>query len=114
MARDNLAVPAAGVGCERVFSTAGALYDHRKSYNPATFSALMMVRFHDQKENSQAKLDADLAAEEEMTTEDLNKEMEKRVSELQIVYNKHYISDDDDDESDIPQDTSTRRPIAVC
>ena len=30
--RDILAVPAAGVGGERVFSVAGALYDHRKNF----------------------------------------------------------------------------------
>jgi hypothetical protein len=114
MTRDNLAVSAADVECERIFNTAEALYDHRKSYNSIIFFALMMIRFHDQKKNSQTKLNADLAVEEEMIIEDLNKKMKKRVSELQIVYNKHYISDDDDDESDISQDTSTRRSIAIC
>ena len=59
VARDILAVPAAGVGCERVFSVAGALYDHRKNFHPDTFSAMMMVRFYDQKENADASLHVD-------------------------------------------------------
>ncbi len=63
MTRDNLAVSAADVECERIFNTAEALYDHRKSYNSIIFFALMMIRFHDQKKNSQAKLNADLTVE---------------------------------------------------
>ncbi len=114
MTRDNLAVSAAGVECERIFNTAEALYDHRKSYNSIIFFALMMIRFHDQKKNSQTKLNTDLTIEEEMIIENLNKKMKKRVSELQIVYNKHYINDDDDDENDIFQNTSIRRSIAIC
>ncbi len=41
-----------------------------------------MIRFHDQKKNSQTKLNADLAVEEEMIIENLNKKMKKRVNEL--------------------------------
>ncbi len=113
MSRDVLIVSTADVECERIFNTAEALYDHRKSYNSIIFFALMMIRFHDQKKNSQTRLDADLAVEKKLIIEDLNKKIKKRVSELQIVYNKHYISDDDD-ESDIFQDTSTRKSIAIC
>jgi hypothetical protein len=114
MTRDNLAVSAANVECERIFNIVEALYDHRKSYNSIIFFALMMIRFHDQKKNSQTKLNTDLTIEEEMIIENLNKKMKKRVSELQIVYNKHYINDDDDDENDIFQNTSIRRSIAIC
>jgi hypothetical protein len=107
-----LTISAADVNCERVFNFAEALYDHRKSYNSTIFFAMMMIRFHDQKKNSQAKLNADLAIEEKMINEDLNKKMKKRVSELQIVYNELYISDDDE-EDDNSQDTSTRRSTAI-
>jgi hypothetical protein len=82
MTRDNLAVSATNVECERVFNIVDALYDHRKSYNSIIFFALMMIRFHDQKKNSQTKLNADLAVEEEMIIENLNKKMKKRVNEL--------------------------------
>jgi hypothetical protein len=113
MSRDVLIVSTANVECERIFNIIEALYDHRKSYNSIIFFALMMIRFHDQKKNSQTRLNADLAVEEKLIIEDLNKKMKKRVSELQIVYNKHYINDDDD-ESDIFQNTSIQRSIAIC
>ena len=71
VARDILAVPAAGVGCERVFSVAGALYDYRKNFHPDTFSAMIMVRFYDQKENADTSLHVDLEEEESMSVEDL-------------------------------------------
>jgi hypothetical protein len=113
MSRDVLIVSAAEVECERIFNITEALYDHRKSYNSIIFFALIMIRFHDQKKNSQTRLNADFAVEEKLIIEDLNKNIKKRVNELQIVYNKHYISDDDD-ESDISQDTSIRKSIAIC
>jgi hypothetical protein len=113
MSRDVLIVSAANVECERIFNIVETLYDPRKSYNLIIFFILMMIRFHDQKKNSQARLNANLAVEEKLIIEDLNKKMKKRVCELQIVYNKHYISDDDD-ESDIFQNTSIRKSITIC
>jgi hypothetical protein len=88
MRRDMLAISATNVNCERVFNIAEALYDHRKSYNSIIFFAMMMIRFHDQKKNSQTKLNANLAVEEKMIIENLNKKMKKRMSELQIIYNE--------------------------
>ncbi len=82
MSRDELIVSAANVECERIFNIVEALYDHRKSYNSIIFFALMMIRFHDQKKNSQTKLNADLAVEKKLIIENLNKKMKKRVNEL--------------------------------
>jgi hypothetical protein len=113
MSRDVLIVSAANVKCEQIFNIVETLYDHRKSYNSIIFFALMMIRFHDQKKNLQTRLNADLAIEEKLIIKDLNKKMKKRINELQIVYNKHYINDDDD-ESDISQNTSIRKSIAIC
>ena len=103
VARDILAVPAAGVGCERVFSVAGALYDHRKNFYPDTFSAMMMVRFYDQKENADASLHVDLEEEESMSLEDLTNEMQRRHEDLTQVFQKVYISDEEDDNNDEDQ-----------
>ncbi len=112
MTRDILAVSAADVNCERVFSTAKALYDHRKTYNSITFSAYMMMRFHDQKENLQAKLNVDLLTEEKMTQKDLEKEMKKRTNELQHVYHERYISDNED-ENDVASISSVSRSTKI-
>jgi hypothetical protein len=112
MTRDFLAVSAADVKCERVFNTAKALYDHRKIYNSITFFAYMMMRFHDQKKNLQAKLDVDLSTKEKMTLENLNQEMKKRAKELQHVYHEHYISDNED-EDDILSNSSASRSSKI-
>jgi hypothetical protein len=98
MTRDILVVSAADVNCERVFNTAKTLYDHRKTYNSTIFFAYMMMRFHDQKKNLQAKLDVDLSIKK-MTHEDLEKKMKKRVNELQHVYDERYISNDEEDDN---------------
>ena len=103
VARDILAVPAAGVGCERVFSVAGALYDHRKNFHPDTFSAMMMVRFYDQKENADASLHLDLEEEESMSLEDLTNEMQRRHEDITQVFQKVYIRDEEDDNNDEDQ-----------
>jgi high-affinity K+ transport system ATPase subunit B len=110
--RDFLAISAADVECERVFNTAKALYDHRKTYNSIIFFAYMMMRFHDQKKNLQTKLDVDLSIEEKMSHEDLDKKMKKRVNELQHVYNERYISDDED-EDDSSSKTNVSRSIKI-
>ncbi len=112
MTRDFLAVSAADVRCERVFSTAKALYDHRKTYNSIIFFAYMMMRFHDQKKNLQAKLNVDLSMKKEMIIEDLNKKMKKRVHELQQVYSERYISENENEDIN-SQDTNTQRLIMI-
>ncbi len=99
MTRDILIVSAADVSCERVFNIAKALYDHRKTYNSIIFFAYMMMRFHDQKKNLQAKLNVDLSIKKKMTHEDLEKKMKKRVNELQHVYDERYINDDEEDDN---------------
>ena len=91
--------PAAGVGYERVFSVAGDLYDHRKNFHPNAFSAIMIVRFYDQKENTDASLHIDLVEEESMSLEDLTNEMQRRYEDLTQAFQKVYISDEEDDDN---------------
>jgi hypothetical protein len=114
MTRDHVAISATEVNCERVFNIAKALYDHRKSYNSTIFVAIMMIRFHDQKKNLQAKLDVDLSLEEKMINENRDKEMQKRESELQNVYNERYINDEEDeDDKNITSNTSIRKVTMI-
>jgi hypothetical protein len=112
MTRDFLIVSTADVKCERMFNTARALYDHRKTYNSTIFFAYMMMRFHDQKKNLQAKLNVDLSTEKKMTLEDLNQEMNKRTTELQNVYHERYISDNEN-EDDISSNSSASKAIKI-
>ncbi len=73
-----------------------------------------MIRFHDQKKNLQAKLDVDLSLEKKMINENRDKEMQKRESELQNVYNERYISDEEnEDEDNITSNTSTRKVTTI-
>ena len=67
MARVIIVLPAASVGYERVFSVAGSLYDHRKNFHPHASSAIIIVRFYDQKENTDASLNIDLEEEESVS-----------------------------------------------
>jgi hypothetical protein len=109
MTRDHLTISTAKVNCERVFNIAEALYDHRKSYNSTIFFAIMMIRFHDEK-NLQTKLNVDLSLEEKMINENHDKKMQKRKSELQNVYNKRYINDEENENEDnITLNTSIRK-----
>ncbi len=112
MTRDFLIVSTADVKCERIFNTTKALYDHRKTYNSIIFFAYMMMRFHDQKKNLQAKLNVDLSTEEKMTLEDLNQEMNKRTTELQNVYHERYISDNEN-EDDISSNSNASKAIKI-
>jgi hypothetical protein len=107
MARDILAVPAAGVGCERIFSVAGSIYDHRKNFNPETFFVMMMIRFHDQKENADAVWHLDLEEHESMSVESINLEMQKRHEDLVEVFQKVYISDEEGEEDEEVRDVTT-------
>ena len=100
MARVILVVPAASVGYERVFSVAGALYDHRKNFYSNAFSAIIMVRFYDQNENTDASLHIDLEEEESVSLVDLTNEMQMRHEDLTQAFQKVYISDEEDDDND--------------
>jgi hypothetical protein len=111
MTRNILIVSAAEVECEQIFNTAEAVYDHRKSFNSKIFFALMMIRFHDRNENLQAKFDENLLIEKDLTYQNIEKKMKKRVNELKDVYNKLYINDDN--ENDVENDTTTRVSTAI-
>ncbi len=71
----------------------------------------MMIRFHDQNANAQAKLNADLLTEKDLNYQDMKKKMNKRMNELKNVYDKLYISDDD--ENEIARDATTRTFITI-
>ncbi len=58
----------------------------------------MMIRFHDQNANAQAKLNANFLTENDLNHQDMKKKMNKRMNELKNVYDKLYISDDDENE----------------
>ena len=64
---------------------------------------MMTVRFYDQKENADASLHVDLEEEESMSLEDLTKEMQRRHEDLTQVFQKVYISDEEDDNNDEDQ-----------
>ncbi len=95
MTRDVLTIFTAEVECERVFNVAEACYDHRKRYNSNTFSALMLVRFFEQKKNAQERLDVDFEVNEELTHEELIREMKRREFDIRDAYNTQYINDDE-------------------
>ncbi len=114
MTRDHLTISTTKVNCERVFNIAKALYNHRKSYNLTIFFAIIMIWFHDQKKNLQAKLDVDLSLEEKMINKNRDKEMQKRENELQNVYNERYINDEkNEDENNITSNTSTQKVTTI-
>ncbi len=104
MTRDVIAVSIAEIECERVFNVAKALYDHRKSYNSKIFFVYMMIRFHDQNVNAQTKLNANFLTKEDKIIQDMKKKMKKRRNKLKNVYDKLYISDDDE-EKDVRKTT---------
>ncbi len=56
----------------------------------------MIIRFHDQNANAQAKLNADLLTKKDLINKNMKKKMKRRVNELKNVYDKLYISDDDE------------------
>jgi hypothetical protein len=71
----------------------------------------MMIRFHDQNANAQAKLNADFLTKKNLSNKNMKKKMKKRMNELKDVYDKLYISDDD--ENEIVRDATTRVFIAI-
>ncbi len=111
MIRDVLIVSTTKMKCERIFSNIEMLYHHHSSFNSKTFFAYMMIRFHDQNANAQTKLNANLFAKDDLSTQNMKKTMKKRVNELKNVYDKIYISDDN--ENDIIQNATTRVFIAI-
>ncbi len=96
MTRDVLAILAVEVECERVFNIAKACYDHRKQYNSNTFFALMLMRFFEQKKNTQEKLNVDFEINEQLTHEELIREMKRRELDMRNAYNTQYISDNEE------------------
>jgi hypothetical protein len=96
MTRDVLAILAVEVECERIFNIAKACYDHRKRYNSNTFFALMLMRFFEQKKNTQEKLNVDLEINEQFTHEKLIREMKRRELNMKNAYNTQYIDDNEE------------------
>ncbi len=66
----------------------------------------MIIRFHDQNANAQANMNANLLTEKDLINKNMKKKRKRRVNELKNVYNKLYISDDD--ENEIVRDAITR------
>ncbi len=97
MTRDVITVSIAEVECERIFNVAETLYNHRKSYNSKIFFAYMMIRFHDQNVNAQTKLNANFLTKKDKIIQDMKEKMKKRMNKLKDVYDKLYISDDDEE-----------------
>src|SRR5437763_3645190 len=65
MARDILAVPIAGVGCERIFSEAGDVVTYRRNrLNPSTVSDIMISKLHWKNSRNEMSLISDVADEE--------------------------------------------------
>jgi hypothetical protein len=64
----------------------------------------MMIRFHDQNVNAQTKLNANFLTKEDKIIQDMKKKMKKRRNKLKNVYDKLYISDDDE-EKDVRKTT---------
>ena len=96
LARDYLAIQAAGVGCERVFSEAGHLYDSQRHYQPNTFSAIMLVNHFDKQQNQDSNFHLDLQSNELITEAELKEELETRHNELMDEMSGHYISEDEE------------------
>jgi hypothetical protein len=96
MTRDVLAIFAVEVECERIFNIAKACYDHRKRYNSNTFFALMLMRFFEQKKNTQEKLDVDLEVDEQLTHEEFIREMKRRELDMKSAYSTQYINDNEE------------------
>jgi hypothetical protein len=65
----------------------------------------MMIRFHDQNVNAQTKLNADFLTKEDKIIQDMKKKMKKRMNKLKDVYDKLYISDDDEEK--VVRETTT-------
>jgi hypothetical protein len=57
----------------------------------------MMIRFHDQNVNAQTKLNANFLTKKDKIIQDMKEKMKKRMNKLKDVYDKLYISDDDEE-----------------
>jgi hypothetical protein len=120
MARDILAIQAAGVGIEREFSIARSFNQDNKTYSPAVLSALMICNHHQSEEVREAKRDYYIRLrEEEITDEELVAELEQDVratEELLKGLTIIYVSDNDerdgDDVDDDDEDDSDHEEVA--
>jgi hypothetical protein len=95
MTRNVLTIFAVEVECERIFNIAKTCYDHRKRYNSNTFFALMLMRFFEQKQNIQEKLDVDLEVNEQLIHEELIREIKRRELDMKNAYSTQYINDNE-------------------
>jgi len=110
MARDILAIPAAGVGLERQFSDARQMGKFNRQYNQATFQAIMELRYFYQMENRLLQRDIDdeqLLLDREIgqtcpdyLRERAQKELQRRRQELNDVLLLNYISDEEEGDED--------------
>ncbi len=96
MTRNVLAIFAVEVECERIFNIAKTCYDHCKRYNSNTFFALMLMRFFEQKKNTQEKLYVDFEINEQLIHEELIREMKRRELDMKNAYNTQYINDNEE------------------
>jgi hypothetical protein len=115
MARDILAIQAAGVGIEREFSIAGSFNLDERTYSSGVLSALMIINHHQSEENRDSKRGYYLGLRvEAITDEDLKAEEDEDNEAVSAVLRNlaiNYISDDDDsgveDEDEDHDDSET-------
>lgn len=104
MARDILAIQAAGVGIEREFSIARNFNQDNRTYSAAVLGALMVCNHHQSEENFIAKRDFYIQLRvEEVSPEELVAEEEQDTLATDAVAKglvEIYISDDDERDSE--------------
>lgn len=104
MARDILAIQAAGVGIEREFSIAGSFNLDERSYSSRVLSALMIVNHYQSEENRDSKRGYYLELRvEEITPEEIEAEEDEDNMVIDAVLQNlaiNYISDDNEYEDE--------------
>jgi len=102
MARDILAIPAAGVGIEREFSIASCFNQDNRGYSAAVLGALMVCNHHQAEVNLTAKRDYYISLRmEQITDEELEAEIQEDEEAIRAVLTgmrEISISDDESDE----------------
>jgi hypothetical protein len=117
MARDILAIQAAGVGIERGFSIAGSFNLDDRTYSPQVLSALMVCNHYQSEENRDSKKRYYLELRvEQISAEDIviEEEDDTEAIALTAALTESYISDDNEDviEGDNESDEEQRPPPA--
>ena len=102
IARDILAVSTTKIDCEKVFSIVDNFYNRRNSYDFQTFSALMIVRCHDEKQNKRLKFHANLKNDSKnvKSIQIIETEMKTRLNNLKNSVMMQYISDGESETDD--------------